>query len=109
VPSIFGGVSGKLGLANVLRLHALLPALGRLVGDLLALVEGLVPLARYPTVVHEDVFTPVVRGDETVALLIVEPFDRSLGHVLKLIFLSLGFFTTKRPPLFLPDGASQLL
>ena len=37
---------------DVLRLHALL-ALGRLVGDLLALFEGLEPAATYSGVVHE--------------------------------------------------------
>jgi hypothetical protein len=58
---------------------------------------------------HEEVFASIIRRNKALAFVAVEPLDRSLGHVLKLIFLFLGFFTTKRPPLFLPGGASQLL
>src|SRR5215216_3287805 len=66
--------------SNVLRLHSLTP-LGRLVRYLGALVEGLEALACYARVVHEEVLTPVVRGDEAVALLVAEPLYRSLGHM----------------------------
>jgi hypothetical protein len=60
-------------------------------------------------VVHEEVLASIIGGDKAVAFLAVEPLDRSLRHTLKLVFLSLGFFTTKRPPLFLAGGATQLL
>ena len=68
--SLYGG--------DVLCLHALL-APGRLVGDLLAFFEGLEPAACYPAVVHEEVFASVVGLYEAVALLVVEPLNRSLG------------------------------
>src|SRR3712207_6826292 len=68
-----------LGGSYVLRLHAL-ASLGRLVGDLGALVEGLEALAGDAGVVHEEVLTPVVRGDKAVALLVAEPLHCSLGH-----------------------------
>jgi hypothetical protein len=50
-------------------------------------------------VVHEEVFASIIRSNKAIAFVAVEPLDRSLGHVLKLVFLSLGLFTTKRPPL----------
>jgi hypothetical protein len=81
VPLLDGG--------DVLRLHALL-ALGSLVGDLLAFFEGPEPAACYPAEVHEEVFATLIGGDEAVALLVVEPLDRSLGHIPKPAFLSLG-------------------
>jgi hypothetical protein len=82
--------ASSLGRGDVLGLHALV-ALGRLVGDLGALFEGPEPAAAYPAVVHEEVFATFVRGDEAVALLVVEPLDRSLGHVLEArLSLSLG-------------------
>ena len=52
--------------------------------------EGLEPAARYPAVVQEEVIASVVGGDKAVAFLVVEPLDRSLGHVQKPAFLSLG-------------------
>jgi hypothetical protein len=39
--------------------------------------------------VYERVISSIVGGDEAVALLIVEPLGRSLGHVLEPAFLSL--------------------
>src|SRR5829696_351558 len=95
-------------LRNVLCLHAF-SALDRLVSYLLAFFEGLEATASYARVVHEEVFASIIRRNKAIAFVAVEPFNRSLGHVLKLIFLSLGLFTTKTPPLFLPGGASQLL
>src|SRR5947209_10941098 len=71
---------GRLDLRNVLRLHALL-ATGRLVGNLGALFEGPESVALYRAVVHEEVIASIVLGDEAVALLVVEPLDRSLGHL----------------------------
>src|SRR5215213_10328319 len=66
---------------DVLRLHAL-PALRRLVGDLLAFFKRLESAATYPAVMHEEVLATLVRGDKAVALLVVEPLNRSLGHML---------------------------
>src|SRR5918995_1366569 len=85
--------------SNVLRLHALTP-LGRFVRHLGAFVEGLEALARYARVVHEEVLTPVVRGDEAVALLVTKPLNRSLGHILEPAFRVPGPPQTKRPPLY---------
>src|SRR5215210_1802309 len=79
---------------DVLRLHPL-PALGRLVGDLGALFEGLEPVARYAAVVHEEILTPIIRGDEPVPLVVVEPLNRSLGHVLEPLFLVPGLYQIK--------------
>src|SRR5215210_1571226 len=95
-------------LRNVLCLHAS-SALDRLVSHLLAFFKGLEATAGYARVVHEEVFASIIRCNKAIAFVAVKPLDRSLGHVLKLVFLSLGFFTTKRPPLSLPGGASQLL
>src|SRR5215204_2915736 len=95
-------------LRNVLCLHAS-SALDRLVSYLLAFFEGLEATTSYARVVHEEVFASIIRRNKAIAFLAVEPLDCSLGHVLKLVFLSLGLFTTKRPPLYLPGGASQLL
>src|SRR5215204_3513588 len=71
---------GWLDPRDVIRLHALL-TLGRLVGDLGTLVEGLVAITRYTAVVHEEILATLVGGDEAVALIIVEPLYRSLGHI----------------------------
>src|SRR5829696_4973030 len=95
-------------LRNVLCLHAS-SALDCLVSNLLAFFEGLEATADYARMVHEEVFASIIRRNKAIAFVAVEPLDRSLGHVLKLIFLSLGLFTTKRPPLYLAGGASQLL
>src|SRR5215216_4359500 len=104
----FNASPATRALRNVLCLHAP-SALDRLVSHLLAFFEGLEATACYARVVHEEVFASIIRRNEAVAFVAVEPLDCSLGHVLKLIFLSLEFFTTKRPPLYLPGGASQLL
>src|SRR5215204_4553953 len=70
----------KGALRDIYRLQTL-PALGHLVGYLLALFKGLKSAACYPRVVHEHVFATIVWRDEAKALLVVEPLDRSLGHV----------------------------
>src|ERR671919_622528 len=80
--------------SNVLRLHSLTP-LGRLVRHLGALVEGLEALACYARVVHEEILTSVVGGDEAVALLVAEPLYRSLGHFWSPPFVFLGSTATK--------------
>src|SRR5215208_780095 len=107
VPS-FKASSATRALRNVLCLHAP-SALDRLISNLLAFFEGLEAAAGYARMVHEEVFSSIIRRNKAIAFLAVEPLNRSLGHVLKLVFLSLGLFTTKRPPLYLPGGASQLL
>ncbi len=61
-----------LELGDVSRLHALL-TLGRLVGDLGTLFKGLEPFTLYTREVHEEVLTPIVWGDEAVALILAEP------------------------------------
>jgi hypothetical protein len=46
--------------------------------------------------VDEDVLTPVVGGDEAVALLLAEPPNRSSGHMPEPAFLSQGPRTNKK-------------
>src|SRR5215213_7063982 len=95
----------KGALRDVCRLRTL-PALAHLVGYLLALLEGLESAACYPRVVHEDVFAAIIWRDETEALLVGKPLDRSLGHVLKNpAFLSLGFSARDGALLMLPGSA----
>jgi hypothetical protein len=53
---------GSLDARHVLGLHPLL-ALGRLVGNLGALFEGLEPVAGYPGVMDEEVLATFIRGD----------------------------------------------
>jgi hypothetical protein len=60
-----------LSLGDVLRLQSF-PVLRHLVGDLLALFEGPETGTLYVGIVDENVPAPVVRGDEAVALLLVE-------------------------------------
>src|SRR5829696_7439053 len=96
-PSSHFVASRVLRRRNVLRLHALTP-LGRLVRHLGALVEGLEALTRDARVVHEEVLTTVVRGDEAVALLVTEPLYRSLGHILEPTFRIPGPQQTEKPP-----------
>src|SRR5215216_2345061 len=86
-----------LGLGDVLRLHTL-PALNRLVGDLLALLEGLVAVADYTGVVNEEVLATLTRGDEAVALILAEPLHCSLSHILGPPFCLWGPAPTKKPP-----------
>src|SRR5215213_7749101 len=79
-------------LRDIYRLQTL-PALGHLVGCLLALFEGLKSAACYPRVVHEHVFATILWSDEAKALLIGKPLDRSLGHVPKTLpFFSYSIF-----------------
>src|SRR5215204_1293402 len=92
---------------DVLRLHPLL-ALRRLVGDLRALLQGPKTAAGYPGVVHEEVLATLVRGDKAVALLVVEPLDRSLGHILKPAFLFSGLQQTKSRPSWLGGAPSTV-
>src|SRR4028119_1932436 len=78
-PSRAPVLTGSLCGSDVLRLHPF-ASLRRLVSHLGALFQGLEPLAGYTGMVHEEVLTPVVRGDEAVALLVAEPLHCSLGH-----------------------------
>src|SRR5215216_5539957 len=70
----------KGALRDIYRLQTL-PALGHLVGYLLALFEGLKSAACNPRVVHEHIFAAILWRDEAKALFVVEPLDRSLGLV----------------------------
>ena len=83
----------NLNLRDVLRLHAL-TAPSRLVGHLVAVLQELISVARYVTVVHEDAFASVVRYDETVAYLGAVLIDSSLGHTKAL----LSFYLRARCP-----------
>jgi len=71
-----------LGEGDVLRCIAHI-APGSLVGDLGTFFEGPEPAASYPAAVHEEVIAPVGGLDKAVALVLVEPLDRSLGHKLE--------------------------
>src|SRR5215204_7770846 len=78
--AVTGWGTDRLYGGDVVRLHALL-ALGSLVRDLGALIEALEAVTRNACVVHEKVLATLIRGDEAVALLVVEPLYRSLGHI----------------------------
>src|SRR5829696_5602202 len=80
-PHAAAWVARALDGGDVLRLHPLV-ALRRLVGDLLVFFKRLESAATYPAVMHEEFFATLIRGDKAVALLVVEPLDRSLGHML---------------------------
>src|SRR5215211_148302 len=80
IDAVTGRETDRLDSRDVIRLHALL-ALGSLVGDLGTLIEALEAVASYTTVVHEEIITALVGGDEAVAFLVVEPLYRSLGHI----------------------------
>src|SRR5215218_11396066 len=56
----------KGALRDIYRLQTF-PALGHLVGYLLALFEGLKSAACYPRVVHEHVFATILWSDEAIA------------------------------------------
>ena len=73
-------VARALDGGDVLRLHTLL-ALRRLVGDLLAFFKRLESAATYPAVMHEEVFATLIRGDKAVALILVEPLNRSFWGI----------------------------
>src|SRR5215212_1370337 len=51
--------------------------------------------------VHEEIITPVVGRDEAVALFVIEPLYRSLGHILEPTFLYWGSTAIKKPLLLL--------
>src|SRR5215208_584 len=80
IDAVTGRETDRLDSGDVIRLHALL-TLGRLVGDLGALIEALEAVTRNARVVHEKVLATLIRGDEAVALIVVEPLYRSLGHI----------------------------
>src|SRR5215211_536073 len=89
---------GSLGGGYVLRLQPL-PALGNLVGHLVAFFEGLESFPGDAAMVHEDVFAPIIRRDKAVALLIAEPLDRAFwGHTFAPAFPVPGPQQTKKPP-----------
>src|SRR5687768_6564183 len=80
IDAVTGRETDRLDSGDVIRLHALL-ALGSLVRDLGALLKALEAVTRYARMVHEEVLATLIRGDEAVALIVVEPLYRSLGHV----------------------------
>jgi hypothetical protein len=51
--------------------------------------------------VHENVLATLLRSDEAVAFIIVEPLYRSLGHILEPTFLYWGSTAIKKPLLLL--------
>src|SRR3954447_4581623 len=73
------GPEPALELLHVDRLGALVPVL-LLVGDLGVLLEGAEALRVDARVVNEQVAAATVGRDEAVALLVVEPLDRSGWH-----------------------------
>src|SRR5829696_4469706 len=66
----------------------------------IALLEGLVRATGYGRATYEEIFASLIRTDKTVAALIAEPFDRSLGHGAEPSFFSSGSIAIKKPPLF---------
>jgi hypothetical protein len=48
--------------------------------------------------VDEEIFAAIIRGDETVALIVVEPLNRSLGHYLSPPFFLWAFSQQKGYP-----------
>src|SRR5277367_7117788 len=81
---------------DVLRLRALLP-LGRVELDLLVLIQRPVAGARDRGEVHEHVRRPVIGGDETKALVGVEPLHCSCSHLF-LSSIHLANATSPRRP-----------
>jgi hypothetical protein len=59
-------------------------------------------------VVHEEILATVIRGDKAVALLVVEPLNRSLGHILEPTSLLSWAPPNKKPPLFLRAALNLL-
>src|SRR5918912_3074680 len=103
-PRDLRALTGFSNAGYVLRLQPF-SALGYLVSHLVAFFEGLEPLSGYARVVHEDVFAPIIRADEAVALLVAEPLDRSfLGHTFAPAFPVPGPTKRKSHP-SLPGGA----
>src|SRR5918995_461351 len=80
IDAVTGRETDRLDGGDVVRLHTLL-ALGSLIRDLGTLIEALEAVTRYARVVHEEILTTLVGGDEAVALLVAEPLYRSLGHI----------------------------
>src|SRR5919197_1331276 len=80
--SIFSSLAtrARLDEADVHRLRSLVADL-LLVLHLGVLGEALEALAVDARVVHEEIAVPLVRSDEAVALLVVEPLDVSRRHV----------------------------
>src|SRR5215211_5870112 len=80
IDAVTGRETDRLDGGDVVRLQTF-PTLGSLVGDLGTLIEALEAVTCYTTVVHEEILTALVGGDEAVAFIVVEPLYRSLGHV----------------------------
>jgi hypothetical protein len=80
INAVTGRFPDRLDSGDVVRLHTPTP-LGRLVGDLGALVKALEAAAGYARMLHEDVLATLVGGDEAVAFIVIELLYCSLGHV----------------------------
>src|SRR5215211_3813996 len=104
IDAVTGRETDRLDSGDVISLHALL-ALGRLVGDLGALLKALEAVACYTRMVNEEVLATLVGGDEAVAFIVVEPLYRSLGHVWSPPFFSGAPLQQKAAPL-IEGGAS---
>src|SRR5919202_4702312 len=78
-PSSVLATGERLQRGDVDGLRALVPGLG-VVADAGALGEGLEALGVDARVVDEEVLARVVRRDEAVTLVVVEPLDGSGGH-----------------------------
>jgi len=71
----------RSGGTNVGRLGAL-AALARDELDLLTLLKGAEPLRLDVGVVDEEILAPVIRRDESVALLLIKPLHRAFTQLL---------------------------
>ncbi len=73
--------------AYVGGLRALLSG-GLLVLDLLPFVQRLIPFALDSAEVHEQILASILRGDESIPLLRIEPLNRSDSHLIPTFDLS---------------------
>ena len=88
------------------------PVLNRLVSDPLLFLEAARSGVPYPRVTHEevfdeDVFAPAERGDEAVALLLVEPLYLPLRYVLSPPFFAEALPQQKSRPLLLGGAPAE--
>src|SRR5215218_1715701 len=105
IDAVTGRETDRLDSRDVIRLHALL-ALGSLVRDLGTLIEALEAVAGYTRVVHEEIITALVGGDEAVALLVGKPLYCSLGHIWSPPFVFLGLHCNKNAAPLVEGGSS---
>src|SRR5712692_4834656 len=87
--------------ADVLRLRSFLP-LGRVELDLLVLIQRPVAGTRDRGKVDEHVRRPVIGGDETKALIGVEPLHGACCHQSKSLIHVTGAASPRRPQAYRP-------